>query len=88
MICPIWSELQARFVRAAKAIEGNIEFAPDRKGQNRTLNAAAQVAQQELCRHEREHGCAPTREDVVSTGRKRWEEAVGRVEARKERKDS
>jgi hypothetical protein len=88
MICPIWSELQARFVRAAKAIEESTELAPDGKERNQVLNAAARIAQQELRQHESEHGCAPTSEDLVSHGRERWQEAVWRVEARKEREGS
>ena len=82
MICPIWLELQARFVRATKAIEQNDERLPDKSERNRLLNAAAQAAVQELGRHEREHGCKPNRDDLAAEGLRRRKEAMRRVSAR------
>jgi hypothetical protein len=79
MICPIWRELEARFVRAAKAIEENDESLPGGSERNRQLNAAAQ----ELGRHEQEHRCKPNRDDVAAEGLWRWEEARRRIRARK-----
>jgi hypothetical protein len=43
MICPIWRELEARFARAAKAIEENDERLPGGSERNRQLNAAARA---------------------------------------------
>jgi hypothetical protein len=87
MICPIWCELEARFVRAAKAIEENDERLPGGSERDRQLNAAARAAAQELGRHEQEHGCKPNRDDVAAEGFRRLEEARRRVRARKRRSD-
>ena len=88
MICPIWRELEARFVRAAKAIEENYKCLPSGSERNRQLNAATRAAAQELRRHEQEHGCKPNRDDVAAEGLRRWEEARRRITARKSRSDS
>jgi len=89
MICPIWRELQARFVAAAKAIEENDERGRGGGSErNRQLNAAARGAVQELRRHEQEHGCKPSRDDVTAEGLRRREEALRRIRARKSRSDS
>jgi hypothetical protein len=88
MICPIWRELEARFVCAAKAIEENEERLPGGSERNRQLNAAARAAAKELGRHEQEHGCKPCRDDVAAEGLRRWEEARRRIRARKSRSDS
>ena len=83
MICPIWRELQARFVRAAKAIEEDDRHLPVGSGRNRQLNAAARAAAQELGRHEREHGCKPNRDEIAAEGLRRREEVLRRIMARK-----
>jgi hypothetical protein len=88
MICPIWRELEARFVRTAKAIEENDERLPGGRERNRHLNAAARAAAQELRRHEQEHGCKPTPDNVAAEGRQRWEEVVRRIKARRSGSDS
>jgi len=88
MICPIWREMEARFVRAAKAIEENDERLPGGSERNRQLNAAARAAAQELGRHEQEHGCKPNRDDVAAEGLRRWEGALRRIRARKRGSDS
>ena len=88
MICPIWRELKARFVRAAKAIEENDERLPGGSERNRQLNAAARTAVKELGRHEQEHGCKPNRDQVTAEGLRLWEEAMRRVRVRKTRSDS
>ena len=88
MMCPIWRELKARFVRAAKAIEENDESLPGGSERKRQLNAAARAAAQELGRHEQEHRCKPNRDDVAVEGLRRWEEALRRIRARKSRSDS
>ena len=82
MICPVWLQLQARFVRAAKAIERNGERVDAESEQNLQLNAVARAAAQELSRHEREHGCKPSREEIAAEGLRRWEQASRRVTAR------
>ena len=83
MICPIWRELGARFVRAAKAIEEHDESLPGGSERNQQLNAAAQ----ELGRHEHEHGCKPNRDDVAADRLRRWEEPRRRIRTRKSRSD-
>ena len=60
MICPIWRELEARFVRAAKAIEENDERLPGGSERNRQLNAAARAAAQKLRRTSRNTGASRT----------------------------
>ena len=88
MICPIWRELQARFVRAAKAIEENDERPPGGRERNRQLNAVARAAAQELFQHEKEHGCKPNRDEVVVESRRRRDEAVRRIREGKGGSDS
>jgi hypothetical protein len=82
MICPIWRELQARFVRAAKAIEENDERLVGGIERNRQLNVEAQAAVKELARHEQEHGCKPNRDDLAAESLRRREEALRRIRAR------
>jgi len=88
MICPIWRELQARFVRAAKAIEENDDRLPGGMERNRQLNAAARAAAKELGRHEQEHACKPTRDDIAGEGLRRRKEAMRRIRARRSGSDS
>jgi hypothetical protein len=88
MICPVWRELHARFVRAAKAIEDNVEPLAGADERNRQLNAAARAAVAELVRHEQEHGCKPNREDLATEGLRRREEALRRIMARRSASDS
>jgi hypothetical protein len=88
MSCPIWRELQSRFVLAAKAIEENDERLSGGSERNRQLNAAARAAAQQISQHEREHGCKPNRDDVAAEGLRRREEALRRIKARKSGSDS
>jgi len=88
MICPIWCELKAGFVRAAKAIEENDERLPSGSERNRQLNAAARAAAQELRRHEQDHRCKPNRDEVAAESFGRREEALRRIKARKSRSNS
>jgi len=87
MICPVWRDLEAQFVRSAKAIEENDASRPGGRERNRQLNAAARAAAQGLRRHEQEHGCRPNPDDVAAEGRRRREEALRRIKARKSGSD-
>ena len=88
MICPVWRELHARFVRAAKAIEENDERLPGGIERNQQLNAAARAAVKELGQHEQEHGCKPNRDDVAAEALRRREEALRQIRARRSESDS
>jgi hypothetical protein len=85
---PSLRDLEALFVRTAKAIEENDERRPGGRERNRQLNAAARAAAQELRRHEQEHGCKPNPDDVAAEGRRRREEVLRRIKARKSGSDS
>jgi hypothetical protein len=63
---PSLRDLEALFVRTAKAIEENDERRPGGRERNRQLNAAARAAAQELRRHEQEQGCKLNPDDVAA----------------------
>jgi hypothetical protein len=87
MICSVWKRLHAEFVSTARAIERTGTRRPG-GSENEKLNAAARASVEKLQQHEREHGCRPGAEKLKLDGKRRWQEAQQRVEARRKKTDS
>ena len=83
MICPVWNELHAEFVRLARAIERTDTRRPGGPERNKELNAAARASVKKLQQHEREHGCKPSNAELKAEGERRLLEAQQGVEARR-----